>query len=305
MHEVESWFSADIACCDNCYDDFIAKWPYAYSAKNAEFQCNSIGLDCFYSGSRLRDSFTEKEFWQLLPTIKCPNCGNSLTYNIWPYELPFIPRRDHEDTLEEIATLSRKAPFLLLTHPFCKEVYAAISKVASDCTAEIIKTRMFRGRSFPIGSDPLLIDFDRPPPERVKEGRYNHAGDPVLYSASTDETCRAEMRHTKNLCIASYEFPVPLKILDLMEPDEADHDFSDLFSFLVYSALLSAKSQDREFSRPEYVFSRFIKDCARNTGFAAIKFPSTRVGEASFNLVLIEPSLTLAKHAKEPKIYRV
>ena len=30
-HELESWFTADIACCDDCYDDFLSKWPAVYS----------------------------------------------------------------------------------------------------------------------------------------------------------------------------------------------------------------------------------------------------------------------------------
>lgn len=70
MHELESWFTADIACCDNCHDDFVAEWPYAYSADGARFQCDSIDLHCFYSGSRLADSYTEEEFQKLLPSSK-------------------------------------------------------------------------------------------------------------------------------------------------------------------------------------------------------------------------------------------
>lgn len=48
-HELESWFSADIACCDECDDNFISKWP-AVNFINYDFQKNSIDIKCFYSG---------------------------------------------------------------------------------------------------------------------------------------------------------------------------------------------------------------------------------------------------------------
>jgi len=45
---LETWFAADIACCEGCYDDFLKLWPHAYSADNAEFQCSEISLELFY-----------------------------------------------------------------------------------------------------------------------------------------------------------------------------------------------------------------------------------------------------------------
>ncbi len=302
MHEVESWFTADIACCDNCYDDFVAEWPYAYSADDAQFQCQSIDLRCFYSGSRLSESYTEKEFKKLLPTIKCPNCGESLTHNMWPYNLPFIPPKNYGVILDELAQRASETPFLLLEYPFCTKVRDAIADVSTKCSPSVSNDFLFRGRSLTAGATPSIGDFDFPPAEFVEEGRYNHAGGPVLYLASSEEVCKAEMRNAANLHIAKFRFPVPLKILDLMSPHEDAGDHADILSFIVFSALLSAKSQDKGFNRPEYVFSRFIKDCAKSLGFDAIRYPSTRVGTARFNLVVINRELTLAKHAAESKI---
>ena len=37
-HAIESGFSADIACCDACYDEFLSLWPHVYSANDSEFQ---------------------------------------------------------------------------------------------------------------------------------------------------------------------------------------------------------------------------------------------------------------------------
>lgn len=302
MHEVESWFNAGIACCDNCYDDFVAQWPYAHSASEAKFQRQSIGLDCFYSGSRLSESYSEEEFMKFLPTIRCPNCGRSLTHNMWLYNLPFAPPENYDEILGELARRASETPFLLLDYPFCAQVRKAIAEIYAKSAAHASSDFLFRGRSLKAGTSPGISDFDFPPSEFVKEGRYNHSGDPVLYLASSEEVCKAEMRNATNLHIARFRFPARMKVLDFMAPHEDAGEHADILSFIVFSALLSAKSQDKGFSRPEYVFSRFIKDCAKSVGFDAIRYPSTRVGTARFNLVVINRELTLSKHATESKI---
>jgi hypothetical protein len=304
MHVVEAWFSADIACCDECHDAYISEWPYAYSAEEAKFQRNSIDLRTLYSGSRLSEWYTKEEYEQLLPSVKCPNCGQPLSGNIWPYELPFKPPRDYEIILTQIARRASETPFLLLEHPFCSKVRTAISYVCKKTAIFRSDDLFFRGRSLPTNSSPSLGDFDFPPSEFVKERRYNHAGDPVLYLASSEEVCRAELRDANDLFIAKFRLPVSMKVLDLMSPHEAESEHSDMLSFIAYSALLSAKSQDKGFSRPEYVFSRLVKDCAKSSGFDAIRYGSTRVGSARFNLVVINQELTLAKHATESVILR-
>lgn len=304
LHEVESWFSQDIGCCDSCYDDFIAKWPYAYSVDDAKFQCNSIGLDSFYSGSRLSEYYSKKEYDRLLPSILCPNCGESLTHNIWPYELPFDPPDDYEQTLEQIAERAVTTPFLLLEHPFCAKVRGVVQSLFRTTKKTASSDYFARGRSLPRKYKPTLRDFDFPPADKVPEGRYNHAGDPVLYLASSEEVCRAEMREAKSLCIARFRFPVELRILDLMNPHEQDGEQAKTLSFIVFSALLSARSKDRGYERPEYVFSRFLKDCALSAGFDAIRYPSTRMGDAKSNLVVINRAFSLARYAKDFTVYR-
>ncbi len=296
-HELESWFSSDIACCDACYDDFIASWPYAYNADDAKFQDNSIDLRCFYSGSRLSEFYTEKQFWKYLPSIKCPHCGESLSYNMWPYELPFTPPDKYENLLNEIDLLAKRSPFLLLTHHFSKKIFKAIVSLSKQLSPEKLNVRLFRGRKPDLVYTATRPDFDFPPKEVVHDGRYNHSGDPVLYLSSSENVCKAEMRNSPSLQIASFDFSADMKILDLMTPHESKHSFSDLLSFVSFSALASTRSQDHGFHKPEYVFSRFVKDCALHAGFDAIKYPSTRVGTARFNLVIINHDLTLAKCA--------
>lgn len=297
LKEVESAFTADIACCDSCYDDFLNLWPGAYRGENARFQSNSMDLDMFYSWSRMHQWFSKEDYQRLLPTMKCPSCGESFTDNFWAYELPFDPPDNHEEILTDIATLAKSRPFLLLSYDFCREVYDVIKKLASSAKPKTFDNLFFRGRS--IATSPTIVDFEKPPAKVVREGRYNHAGDSVLYVASTLNTCKAEMRAAKDLRIISFKMSEAMKVLDLIDAEEAHCESKDLLEFLVYSALLSATSKDDGFSRPEYVFSRFIKDCALDAGFDAIKYPSTRVGEERFNLAIINPELTISRHGKD------
>ncbi len=304
MREVESAFTQNIGCCDKCHDDFVAIWPYAYSADGAKFQCDSIGLDMFHSWTRLGQYYSKEEYDRLLPSIRCPNCNESLTLNIWPYELPFEPPEHYEEILGEIAKRAATTPFLLLEHPFCAKVREVVQSLFKSTRKIASDVYFFRGRSLPPGHALCLQNFDFPPADKVHEGRYNHAGDPVLYLASSEEVCRREMRDAANLCIAKFQFIVELAVLDLMNPHEHDGEHGETLSFIVFSSLVSARSKDMGFARPEYVFSRFLKDCARSAGFDAIRYPSTRMDVAQSNLVVINPELALGSCAKDFSAFR-
>lgn len=167
----------------------------------------------------------------------------------------------------------------------------------------MIEKPLFRGRT--LGKSKLKKDisnFDFPPAENVQEGRYNHSGNPVLYLASDLRTCIAELRGA-NALISEFIFSVPIKILDLVEPYESHEGESDLINSLVYSALVSAKHTDKGHYKPHYVVSRFTADCAKEAGFDAIKYPSTRRAGDNYNLVILNQSLTLIKNSIELKFH--
>ncbi|MNI55468.1 RES domain protein [compost metagenome] len=144
--------------------------------------------------------------------------------------------------------------------------------------------------------------FDFPPQNIVSEGRYNHAGIPVLYLASSPETCFKEMRETA--ChIAEIKLGRDIKLLDLTNSYDAHQEHYDLLSTLVYSALMSAKQDNTGWYKPKYVFSRFVADCALFSGFDAIKYPSTRAEDESFNIVLLNRELALKKDSEIVRIF--
>ena len=235
MAALESWLTADIACCDLCHDEFIARWPHAYSADDAEFQRSAYPLDVIYSGSRLADEYTKEEFDTFIKDIQCPRCGNELDANIWPYDFPFDVDPQFEDAISQIADIAKTTPFLILKHEFANRVYSSLMQLGAKLRHTQFGAPLHRAR---FGNVPdNLNEFDAPPSQRVKEGRYNHAGSPVVYLASDAETCIEEMRR-ESCTIAEIDFGTPLKVLDLNDPESSHSDFADESSALAYSARL-------------------------------------------------------------------
>jgi RES domain-containing protein len=294
---VESWFTADIACCDACYDEFIAKWPHVYLADDAEFQRSAYPLDVIYCGSELAKIYTESEFNEYVKEISCPRCDNALDGNIWPYNFPFeVDADDFETNISEMAALAEATPFLILTHDFARQVYGLLTKLGATLASTTLDASLYRARAGDVRED--VAEFDAAPRRFVKEGRYNHAGNPVIYLSSDATTCVAEMRG-EPCVIAEVALSTGLKVLDLNNPDTSHPDAANDLAALTYSALMSAKQSDGGWHKPAYVFSRFVADCAKAAGIQAIKYPSTRITrESNFDLVILDPNIRLAQHAR-------
>lgn len=292
LSEVDSWFTADIACCDNCKDDFLEKWPFAFNADGSQFQLDQMNLDLFHDGSRLGNAYTKEEFHKFVRLVSCPRCGDELTYNFYPYCLPFAPVDDFEDIINEIAYLSQKAPFLLLKHYFAVEVSDAIEELEKETLPVSITGYLYRARVASQVHKVNVAEFDITPCEYASEGRYNHTGFPAFYLGSDLETCYQELRGSKCF-IAELELKKEIKILDLTATYKNHQKHSDLLDTLVYSALISAKQDESGSFKPQYIFSRFVADCAKYVGFDAIKYPSTRKSDTSFNIVLLNDELSI------------
>jgi RES domain-containing protein len=128
--------------------------------------------------------------------------------------------------------------------------------------------------------------FLAPPADVFREGRYNHAGCPVLYLSSSAAIAYAEIGKPHDGClVADVKLKHALKILDLASQELP----SDLLQAATASALLSAPAEKDGWEKPEYTFSRFVADCAVSAGFTALRYPSVANAEG-FNLVLFSPS---------------
>lgn len=298
--DLETGWSVQRFYCERCFDDLISRWPLAYSARRAELQRAGIDLSDFYAGGRIDQMFSEADFDRLMPRLDCPNCGSSLRGVIYPYELPFRVPNGFEDGVEEIARLSAKAPFLLLTHPLCQDVLGLVKRISANAQRQLVPDRLYRARKLDRGVAKSVTHFDFAPAHVVAEGRYNHAGRPVLYAASSRATCLAEMRQAECL-VLSFRFLAPLKTLDLVALDGCQGHDAELMEALSYSALASAPENGEGWVKPAYVFTRFLADCASFSGFDAIRYPSTRLGsqDGSYDLVILNQALRLEHYGTD------
>lgn len=285
FRDIEKWFSADIACCDTCYDDFVNDWPLVESFNESEFEQSGWDLEAIYSGGLLREHFTLEEFRDRIAKIQCPNCFNTLEANIWAYNMPIDIPKDIQDKIFEIGNLARTTPSLVLTHNFAKEIFDEVMKLGQEQGTTEIGLTGCRARSNN-GKELTVPDFHWPAQNITVEGRYNHAGMPVWYISDDAKTCFHELKKpSEGIFVADIEIEGELKVLDLVKKLSED---GNLFQALVWSPLLSSNEHGDGWHRPQYAFTRFISDCAKNAGFDAIRFPSVRLG-SGHNLCILDP----------------
>jgi len=159
----------------------------------------------------------------------------------------------------------------------------------------------YRARSCRFLNSPTFEAFLPPPPSKTGEGRYNHAGLPVLYVATDPATCCLELGSPKDgVFFAQVRFLRPIRILDLRDQNLE----SNLLKAALQSSLLSAPSDQEGWHRPEYVFSRFLADCALASGIDAIKYPSVHSTRGD-NLVVLGTNRDWSKAVELSKIERL
>lgn len=301
--EVDSAFSSTICCCDFCYDDFKAHWPDV-AFRESDFQQNGMGAFWFVDYSRLPGIYTPAEISTLRHFVQCERCTRYGAANIWVYEHRFSDSRAIESAIDELLTLGSRTPFLLLDHPFARRVLAQIRDSATRAAKLPIGVTLYRARTaadiVACGQTPDgPASYGVPPAARVGEGRFNHAGHPMLYVASTPATAAAELGAPGEPChVGHLRLDAPIAVLDLADIDEEVAGY-DLMQALASSALLTAPRTGDGWLRREYVFSRFVADCALDAGFDAIRYGSTKQVDGA-NYVLLSGavvgSFTLLGH---------
>ncbi len=296
--EIDSAYTSSICCCDNCYDEFCTLWPDV-AFRIMDFQNQSSGVFWLVENTRLPGFFSPAEISTLRHFVLCTRCLNYVPHNIWIYEHRFSNASEIEGYIDEILTLGNQTPFLLLEHHFAQRILYEIRERIKGQDKISISISLFRART---EADILRCDqspsnletFGPPPSAYVGEGRFNHAGSPMLYLASTPQVAAAEIGQPGEPClIGEIKVKAPLIILDLVDIDE-DENNSDIMRALSSSALLAAPRTGEGWLKRQYIFSRFVADCAKSAGYDAIRYGSTKTIDGD-NYVLLNPLYAISE----------
>jgi RES domain-containing protein len=283
--DLEHYFTSRISCCKHCFDEFSREWP-GTAARDEEFLTSGIEISYFLSQSRIQDVFYPEEIDFFAKKLRCPKCNAVLDGAFFIFEHKF---RVDDFNLRYISDLARSSPFLLLSHPFAAKVFELIKRRGETAEALPAKSTWYRGRmARDVPESATLSHFGPPPAAKVYEGRYNHAGHPMLYLASSHDTVKGEMRTSEAISVAEIEIDLPCRVLDLSISDDIADDDDEVIQCLARSALCAAPRQSEGWDRHEYVFTRFVADCARHAGFGAIRYGSVQ-DRSGVNVVILEP----------------
>jgi len=139
-------------------------------------------------------------------------------------------------------------------------------------------------------------DFNAPTEDQewqIREGRFNHAGQPHWYVADSERTAIAEVLDDEGGVVFVQCFRVGpcAKVLDLYRSlDEDDGAAAETVNLESALAIVMMGEPDRYVDRkhawkPGYLLPRFVMDAAKLAGFQGIKYRSTRASSGA-NLVL-------------------
>lgn len=281
--DLESWFAVDYFLCDFCVEDFRNLWR-GIEINDRSFSSDLLPIDLLYD-ARLALRYSLSEFERLIQNVRCPNCGNYQSCNIWPYNLP-PGIKNHIKDIEEIAELSKRAPFMIMEHPFSREILELLKRIFECSQNVLIDFDVYRSRIIEDGAKKYDIEKSGTTPDFLaKEGRFNHAGYGFLYAATTKQLSFKEVVYDdeKSVSIATIRFLKKLKILDLTNIEEYD---DDIYRTIMTSALMHNPNVCEGWDKPGYIFTRFIADCAIHIGFEAIKYNSKHSFDGH-NLVIL------------------
>ena len=286
--DLESGYSKSFFFCDACIDDLINNWKGIY-INDISLQMSYVEVDMFYDQSKYITSWniTYEEFKKYIERVTCPNCGKNLRVEgvIYPYDVP-IDRKKFNKDIKQLASLSKKVPFMILTHEFAQKVNDIIKEVSKKTGKTEIEDFVFRCRRIRDQNKPFTKQQSGVPPDAiVREGRFNHAGYGVLYLGTTEDLCFIQIEPDKknSVSMAKIKIQKKLKLLNLTEIEAYDND---IFKAMMASALLVNPAGGEGWDQPGYVFTRFIADCALYHGFDGIMYNSAK-SHSGKNIVIL------------------
>lgn len=303
--------------CPNCFGDFFLRTTIENLRTEVGdcWRCGGVAAPKLHP-SVLRDYFEVffgvytpaisgktlaewlKQDWQLFDALDIPK-ANALLSNILEDEdiisnsyLPSPPddssslerwERFRDELKHENRFFPKGMPDSELDR--LRELLDYLITPADEIPAKLFRARVQDGNQpYPPGK------MGKPPAEIATYGRANPAGIPYLYLASDERTAVAEIRPYKgdSTCVAAFEVPQTLKIVDLRNPRKT------ISPFLIDEDELPLLRRDigflcrlgEELTRPvlpksahlEYLPSQYLCEFIKQCGFDGVRYRSS-VGE--------------------------
>jgi hypothetical protein len=203
----------------------------------------------------------------------------------------------------ELENLLKQFPTLALQSSLAKRIQKEIRENKLETCS--LSGLFYRARKI-VSSDILKPkDFLAPPQGKSEEGRFNHSGQSHLYISSDKETAISECIGEKAatlLWLQEFDLKQIKNILDLtLDWDKIGPSSSTLFIALHESGILMKTKDNKNLWKPEYCITRFIMDCAKQSGYEGIKYFSSR-NITGINTVIFNPKENIFKKLFTPQI---
>jgi hypothetical protein len=225
----------------------------------------------------------------LAASLRCPNCGTDGfdvatevgTKGHWERDLEArfaVAQSLYGSQIEAFEQFLERTPTLGLAHDFGKILLEKIK--AQGLPRCDIGGEFFRARLADASKVFAVDDLDAPPTGKSSPARFSHAGQRVLYLASSEGVAVAEAmgdRESAVVWVQRFTLQTVGPVLDLAIETEGLTDDDVLLIALLNSRVL-AKPAGLAGSNwtPGYLLPRFVADCARAAGYVGIKYGSVR-----------------------------
>ncbi|MGF7060387.1 RES family NAD+ phosphorylase [Brassicibacter mesophilus] len=269
----------------------------------------------------LEDIFEEFEVPEIFrdriaPYIFCNNCG---ARNFERYDIVGKEDRFDRETKKKIEQAEKTYGKLINSFEKHLELYPTLGhahslgkKIYREITSGNIRTAKlnglwYRGRIVSESKVYDCTDLNPPPFNKASDGRYNHAGQSVLYIGNSKDTVVSEVLEDDTkpslIWLQNYEISKVDNILDLRS------DWNSLVSSesIVVLAILTSRLMEKKVTdrknrwKPEYFITRYVADCARLAEYKGIMYNSTRsYGE---NVALFDWSDSMIIPSGDPRVY--
>ncbi len=328
-----------VTCCGNCFnDEKITKFISTGGDKNINCSfCQKKDTNCIAPKylTHLFQPFTElyeesvdntgKTLWELLTkdwllfNSLSPEKRKNLLLSILPdYKLDerlFLPRGYVDEQIKKWATFTNELKFINRYFYLNSPDENPLKRMFSYLIREIsLPTSFYRARISDDSKHIPIKKMEKPPKDKVGNGRANPIGISYLYTASDYETAIAEIRpHVGDyVCVGEFAISKSFKFIDIRNPRETISPFDviereglleDVIDNIEYLNKLG-----KELSKPviprdanlEYLSSQYICELIKHKNYDGVIYKSS-VGDGDNYAIFDDKNLL----GKKTSIYKI